>query len=326
MGREVGLLLIVVILAIGEVWQEREPGTKVGLSRAGACLCVRAMPQRPAARRRAFSAMSWQALGYRGRGAALEHPKHPCSFACQASGKPHWLMRVQAAASSIPVLLGACSQGPLGCPCWCYRFGAGDKPPPPTPCTTDLHPRLWCSRRLLQSAAVIARSRACKDTRTHGQKWARAAWQLQPPWWPSGANTPGKSGGRGGKAHDARGVPGEHGGANPAFTPRSTCASPLHPPRTGVLGSSLRPLHIFSKPLPQPAPIPIPVPVPVAAPRPTGTSGLSRALAHAEPFISPSGFLSSQGRFLHRPEMREGVGRTRVCGKDHQHQEAVCSR
>lgn len=39
-GQEVGLLLIVVILAIGEVWQEREPGTKVVLSRAGACMCV----------------------------------------------------------------------------------------------------------------------------------------------------------------------------------------------------------------------------------------------------------------------------------------------
>lgn len=39
MGREVALLLIVVILAIGGVRQEREPGTKVVLSGA---LCVRA--------------------------------------------------------------------------------------------------------------------------------------------------------------------------------------------------------------------------------------------------------------------------------------------
>lgn len=39
-GQEVGLLLIVVILAIEEVWQEREPGAKVVLSRAGACMSV----------------------------------------------------------------------------------------------------------------------------------------------------------------------------------------------------------------------------------------------------------------------------------------------
>lgn len=39
-----------------------------------------------------------------------------------------------------------------------------------------------------------------------------------------------------------------------------------------------------------------------------------------------SGFFCSQGRFLHCPEMCEGVGRTRVCSQDHQYQEALCSR
>ena len=100
----------------------------------------------------------------------------------------------------------------------------------------------------------------------------------------------------------------------------------LRPP--SPRGAGKRTLRVSSKPLPQPAPVPIPIPVPkpVAAPRPTATSGLSRALAGAEPFTSPSGFLPSQGRFLHRPEMCEGVGRTGVRSQDHQHQEAVCSR
>lgn len=39
MEQEVALLLIVVISAIGRVWQQREPGTKVVLSRAVRCCC-----------------------------------------------------------------------------------------------------------------------------------------------------------------------------------------------------------------------------------------------------------------------------------------------
>lgn len=166
-----------------------------------------------------------------------------------------------------------------------------------------------------------------------------AAWQLQPSWCPSGANTPGKSLlllsqgiGRAELRRERRkgtqslGCPrGARRGKSciPEWgKSRSTCACPHHSPRRAVQGGQLRALHVFSKPLPQPAPIPIPV----AAPRPTGTSGLSHAPARAEPFTSPSGFLYSQGCFLHRPEMCEGLGRTRVCGQDHQYQEAVCSR
>lgn len=39
MEQEVALLLIVVISAIGGVWQQREPGTEVVLSRAVRCCC-----------------------------------------------------------------------------------------------------------------------------------------------------------------------------------------------------------------------------------------------------------------------------------------------
>lgn len=134
--------------------------------------------------------------------------------------------------------------------------------------------------------------------------------------------------GRGEKEHIAWVVPGEHNGVNP-----HSCQVYLfhHSPRTAAQGSQLGALRVSSKPLPSPAsthlyPSPHLHPHPCAAPRSTDMSGLSCALACAKPFTSLSGFLPSQGRFLHRPEMCEGVGRARVCGQDHQHQEAVCSR
>uniref|UniRef100_A0A669Q0U6 calcium/calmodulin-dependent protein kinase n=12 Tax=Aves TaxID=8782 RepID=A0A669Q0U6_PHACC len=65
-----------------------------------------------------------------------------------------------------------------------------------------------------------------------------------------------------------------------------------------------------------------PIPSP---PLPLRALGLTRVLACTEPFTSLCS-LSSQGCFLHCPEMCEGVGRTRVCGQNHQHQEAVCPR
>lgn len=128
------LLLIVVILVIGRVWQEREPGTKVVLSRAGARGCVRvcAMLQLPALRRHVLSVQrAGRAQGVRdgGRGAFFEHPKHPCLLACQASGGPCTLAHTCASHSSMsPHPVGSSEpflQSPLGCPCLCDKFAAG---------------------------------------------------------------------------------------------------------------------------------------------------------------------------------------------------------
>lgn len=77
------------------------------------------------------------------------------------------------------------------------------------------------------------------------------------------------------------------------------------------------PFPLLLSPLPSPSP---------CCPSPRRHVRDELCPTHAEPFTSPSIFSPSQGRFLHRPEMCEGAGRTRVCRQDHQHQEAVCSR
>lgn len=122
-GQEVGLLLIVVILATGEVWQEREPGTKVVLSRAGACTCVcdcsAAAPSTAPALAVPRAGRTW-GTGYRGRRESLEHPKHSCSLACQTPGELCMLARVCARCSSIhpcPAWLHPCSV-PWAVPAW----------------------------------------------------------------------------------------------------------------------------------------------------------------------------------------------------------------
>lgn len=133
MGQEVGLLLIVVILAIGGVWQEREPGTKVALSRARACVCPCVCnAAAPSIVPACFQCNELAGLGVWGTGAE-EHLWSVPSTRAHLPARPqetlaHWFTRVQAAAASVPVQLcssGPCLQGPLGCPCLCDSFAAG---------------------------------------------------------------------------------------------------------------------------------------------------------------------------------------------------------
>lgn len=150
MGREVGLLLIVVILVIGEVWQEREPGTKVVLSRAGACMraCLCASPQLPAPRQ-SFQCHELSGLRVWGTGpeGLLWIIPSPCAH---LSARPQetlarWLMAVQATAASVAVQLclsGPRSQGPLCCPCLCDSLTPGRDLAPLT-CTHG-----WCKALL----------------------------------------------------------------------------------------------------------------------------------------------------------------------------------
>lgn len=120
--------------------------------------------------------------------------------------------------------------------------------------------------------------------------------------------------------HGASALPGWCQGANPAFIPTSIYACPHVPKDSGAWELMAHPPCF--PPSQKLLLVPIPIPIP-SLPSPHSTLGPSPVLAPTEPFTS---LLSPQGRFLHRPEMREGVGRTRVCGQNHQHQEAVCPR
>lgn len=179
-----------------------------------------------------------------------------------------------------------------------------------------------CLCPLLQTAAVFARSKARREMHAHRAKWLSAVPQLHPFLVSLGSQSscsiPSDGQGRAWRQERCTvpvlcqdGAKGQilHSSPRPYMpVPKDSGAWELmaHPPC----------FPPSQKLLPDPIPIP-------SLPSPRSTLGPSPVLAPTEPFTS---LLSPQGRFLHRPEMREGVGRTRVCGQNHQHQEAVCPR
>lgn len=150
------------------------------------CACNAAVPSGAPAR---FQCNELAGLGVQGQRGCFG--ASPARLPARPQDTPaRWLTRVQAAASSVPILpAGSPGLSLLVPQVWSWGHTLT---PPPHPCTAHLHPHLWCSRWLLQSAAVIARSRACKDTHTDksevGEGCVAAAATLvalgnQDPWY-----------------------------------------------------------------------------------------------------------------------------------------------